>query len=237
MSYPREIRFVGLALVAVFLLGGIAAASASAAAFEATPSFPVKFTAKGGPGFLETKAGHRVACKESEGSGEVASATTVAKVEVKFKGCFAEGFPLLKCGTATAASGEITTKGIKGKPVDIDKAKTKAGILLEPEAELFAEFECEFSIIKEKVKVKGSVIGKVKDEDLNKFTKTLHLELKELKGTPEPNQVEEAGEKHVLLTKGEGTEPFEFEESGIQEAVLGETTTTALEGKEIKLIP
>jgi hypothetical protein len=240
MRCRRKIGSTALSLVAVLLLGGIATASASAATFEAKPSFPVKFTATGGAGLLQTAKGRTVSCKESTGSGEVASATAVSGVAVTFKGCFAEGLAVLKCtGTGNVAgSGEITTKPIKGEPVDIDKAHTKAGILLSPEGELFAEFKCEFStLVVETVKVKGSVIGKVKDTDVNKFTKELHLELIEVKGTPMPNQVEEAGEKHVLLTKGEGTEPFEFEESGIQESVPGTTTTTALEGKEIKLVP
>ncbi|MDX6589227.1 MAG: hypothetical protein QOI84_501, partial [Solirubrobacterales bacterium] len=68
----------------------------------------------------------------------------------------------------------------------------------------------------------------------------LNLEFKAKKGTPEPNQVEGAGEKHVLLTKGESGVPgqsFEFEESGIQEATVGETVIEMLEGKKIKLTP
>jgi hypothetical protein len=239
MRYPVKIKSLSLALVVAFLLGGIAAASASAAEFKAEPSFPVKFTASGGPGFLETAKGRVVTCTSTEGSGEVSGATEVKKVSVRFKGCFAEHVALLTCQSAGQGSGEIVTNSIKATPVDLNAGKTEAGLLLEPETAgaLFAEFKCEFGPIKETLKVKGSIIGKVPNAELNAFRETLHLEFNETKGTPTPNQVEGAGEKHVLLTKGEGTEPFEFEESGIQEAVPGTTATTALEGKKIKLVP
>jgi hypothetical protein len=238
MDRSRKLGRAGLALVAAFLLSGIAAASASAAEFNAEPSFPVKFTASGGPGFLETAKGRAVTCLETGGSGEVSSATEVKNVSVHFKECFAEHVALLKCGSGKV-SGEIVTNAIKARPVDLNAAHTEAGLLLEPETAggLFVEFKCEFGPVKETLKVKGSVIGKVPTAQLNEFRSSLALEFKETKGSPEPNLVEGAGEKHVLLTQGEGTEPFAFEESGIQELMAGSTTTTALEGKKIKLVP
>ncbi len=236
----RKIGSMGLSLVAVLLVGGIATASASAAKFEAEPSFPVNFTASGSAGLLQTAKGRTVACQNSAGSGAVAGASAVSGVEVTFTGCFAEGIKPLECTTAGQASGVIKTKAIKGTPVDIDKAHTKAGILLEPEEAggLFAEFNCKLgAAVNETLKVKGSIIAKVKDTDLNVFTKELHLELLAVKGSPVVSQVEETGERHVLLTEGSGTEVFAAEESGIQEAVPGTTTTSALEGKKIKLVP
>jgi hypothetical protein len=235
MRCPRKIGQMGLVLAAVSLLSGIAATTASAAKFEAEPSFPVKFTASGGPGFLETAKGRAVTCTSTEATGEVSGATEVKNVSVHFKECFAEHVALLKCGT----KGEIVTNKIKASPVDLNAAKTEAGLLLEPEAAggLFAEFNCELGPIKETLKVKGSIIGKVPTTELNEFRETLDLEFRETKGTPEPNQVEGTGEKHVLLTEGQGTEPFAFEESGIQELVPGTTATKALEGKKIKLVP
>lgn len=241
MSSPRSVGSMVLALVTAFLLSGIAAAGASAAKFEAEPSFPVKFTAKGGAGFLET-AGirHRsVTCTETEASGEVSSATEVKNVSVTFKGCFAEHLPLIKCKTKAKAEGEIVTNSIKAKPVNLDTLGKQVGLLFEPEVSgsLFAEFECKFGEIQETIKVKGSIIGKVPVTDLEKFTETLHLEFIQVAGMPLVSQVEGKGEKHVLLTEGEGTEPFAAEESGIQEAVPGSTTTTAQEEKKVKLIP
>ena len=234
----RKIGSMALSLVAVLLLGGIAAASASAATFEAKPSFPVKFTATGGPGLLQTVKPRHVSCVESTATGEVSGSGAVSGVKVTYKGCFAEGIKPLECNSAGAASGEIKTNAIKGSPVDIDAKHTKAGILLEPEGTVFAEFNCKLgAAVNETIKVEGSIIAKVKDTDLNKFTKELHLELIAVKGTPQPSQVEETGPKHVLLTSGSGSEVFAAEESGIQEAVPGTTTTTALEEKEIRLNP
>ncbi len=239
MIRSSRIRRVSLAFAAMLVLAGIATASASAAKFEAKPSFPVKFTASGGPGFLETAAGRVVTCTETAATGEVASSTEVKNLNVTFAGCFAEHLALLRCQTAGKAAGEISTKAVKATPVDLDAAHTEAGLLLEPEVSggLFAEFKCELGPIKETLRVKGSVIGKVPTAQLNEFRETLSLEFQETGGTPEPNQVEGAGEEHVLLTEGAGTEPFAFERSGIQEVLVGSTTTEALEGKQIKLVP
>jgi hypothetical protein len=234
----RKLGSMGLSLVAVLLLGGIATASASAAKFEAKPSFPVNFTASGNAGLLETVAGRRVSCTSSTGVGAVANGTEVSVSAVTFTGCFAEGIKPLECTTTGQASGVIKTNPIKGSPVDIDKAHTKAGILLEATAGVFTEFNCKLgAFVNENIKVEGSIIANVKATDLNVFTKELHLELLAVKGSPVVSQVEEAGAKHVLLTSGTGTEVFAAEESGIQEAVPGTTTTTAQEGKEIKLVP
>src|SRR5690242_1936 len=112
MSSPVKLRLGVVALATALALAAVSAASASAASFEASPSFPVKFTASGGAGFLETVGGRAVTCLKTEGSGEVGSATEVKSVTVRFKECFAEHLPILKCGTAGAASGEIVTNAI-----------------------------------------------------------------------------------------------------------------------------
>lgn len=239
MKFPVKLRVAGIALAAAFAFAAFSASGASAASFEAQPSFPVKFTANGGAGFLETVGGHVVTCLDTEGSGEVASATEVRNVTVRFKECFAEHLPLLTCGTAGAASGEIVTNAIKATPVDLDAAHSEAGLLLEPSTSggLFATFGCVLGPVQETLKVKGSVIGKVPTAELNQFRESLNLEFKATAGNPEPNLVEGTGSPHVLLTQGEGAQPFAYETSGIQELVPGEATTTALEGKKIKLVP
>jgi hypothetical protein len=226
-----------LAIASLFSVLAVAPASAAELRFE--PSFPVNLTLSSSVGFLDTAAGRVITCQAGQGSLEVASATELKNAAITFKGCFAERVALLSCQSAGQGSGEIVTNSIKATPVDLNAAKTEAGLLLEPETAggLFAEFKCEFGPIKETLKVKGSIIGKVPNAELNEFRETLHLEFNETKGTPTPNQVEGKGEKHVLLTKGEGTEPFEFEESGIQEAVSGTTTLTVQEGKRVKLVP
>jgi hypothetical protein len=241
MRYPQKIGKVGLALVAMLLLGAMSAGTASAAKFEASPSFPLKFTGKGGAGLLETKGGHSVTCTSAEASGEISGATAIAGVSVRFKGCFAEHLPALPCTTSGKASGEIWTNTIVGKPVNLDTLGVQVGLLLEPSAGAFAEFTCKSSVgpipVEEEVTVTGSLIGQFKTTQLNEFRSTLNLEFVQAKGVQAWTQVEGAGASHFLLTEGEGTAPFAPEQSGVGEAVPGETTTTALEGKQIKVVP
>lgn len=226
-----------MALVAMLLLGAIGAGPASAAEFAASPGFPVKFTGTGSVGFLETEAGRSVTCTEGQASGEVGS-STAAKASVVFKGCHAEHLPLLACTSSGRASGEIATKALKGTPVNVDAGQEEVGILLQPESgSVLAEFTCSLGPVKETITVTGSVIGKIPNAELGEPRSTLHLEFKAVKGAQEYTQVEEAGAEHVLMTEGKGTEPFEAEKSGINEAVPGSTTLTAEAGGQIEVIP
>jgi hypothetical protein len=224
----------------MLLLSAIAAGVASAAKFEAKPSFPVKFTGEGKVGLLETKKGHSVTCTSAKASGEVSGAEVVANVSVAFKGCFAEHVPALPCTTAGHASGEIVTNAITGKLVNLDPLGAQVGILLEPASgEVFAEFSCENSAlsVKETLKVTGSVIGQVKTTELNEFRSSLDLEFAQAAGVQAWTQVGGSGPSYFLLTQGEGTAPFAAEQSAVGEAAPGTTTVTALEGKQIKVVP
>lgn len=226
-----------MALVAMSLLGAISAGAASAAKFEAEPSFPVKFSGKGGIGLLETKAGRSVTCTETLATGSLVTGAE-AEANVRFKGCFAEHLPLLTCTTTGSVSGEITTNKIKATPIDLNASHTEAGLLMEPASgTVFAEFHCTLGPVNETLTVTGKVIGKVPTAELNQFRPTLNLEFKGLKGAQEFTQVEGTGTSDVLMTEGKGTEPFAAEESSISESVPGETTLTALESKQVKLVP
>lgn len=244
MRYPAKIRGLSVALVAVLLLGAIAASSASAARFEAKPAFPVKFSGEGKVGLLETKGGHSVTCTGAKASGEVSSESAVANVSVVFQGCFAEHISgvALPCTTSGRASGEVATNLIAGRPIDLDPLHVQVGLLLEPASgEVFAEFVCQSTNssipVKETLTVTGAVIGQVKTTDLNEFRSTLDLEFVQAGGVQAWTQAEAAGAQHFLMTKGEGTAPFAAEQSAVGEAAPGTTTTTALEGKQIKLVP
>lgn len=235
MRYPRKIGRVGLALVAMLLLGAVSAGSASAAEFAASPSFPVKFSGEGSVGLLETQAGRSVTCAEGEASGAAESSGS-ASASVVFKGCHAEHFPLLSCTSAGRASGEIATVQMKGTPVNV--TSSEVGILLQPASgEVMAEFKCSLGPISETLIVRGAVIGKVPNGELNSFRSTLHLEFKAVKGTQEYTKHLGSTSSFFLTTEGKGTEPFAAEQSGINEAVPGSTTLTALEGKQLKVIP
>lgn len=243
MRYPAKIGGLGLALAAVLLLGAIAAGTASAAKFEAKPGFPVKFSGEGKVGLLETKGGHSVTCLRAEASGEVSGEHAVANVSVAFKECAAEHLApqALPCSSGTV-SGEIVTKPIAGEPVDLDPLHAQAGLLLRPQSgEVFAEFVCQSTSpsipVKETLKVTGSLIGQVKTTDLNEFRKTLDLEFVQGSGIQAWRQIEATGAEHTLMTEGTGTAPFAAEQSAVGEAAPGTTTTTALGGAEIKLVP
>lgn len=218
----------------------LAAAGASAAEFKAS-AFPVSFTASGGAGFLETESGDTVECREATGSGELASAHSVAKVSIRFKGCkaylVAHVGELLSChSTAPAgAEEEIVTDQIKGQAVDVNAALTEAGILLSPESgEPFAEFACKGSGVSAGVKVKGSIIGKVVSP-LKTKSKEVRLEFALVKPVPfgTPTLGEYFGEpsgKAKLETSVEGTPE---QGSGIEEAVHGSTVTRSEQEVEV----
>lgn len=243
MRYPLKIGSLGLVLAAMLLLGAIGAGVASAAKFEAKPGFPVKFTGKGGVGLLETKSGKSVTCTSGEASGEVSGATAVANVSVVFKGCFAERLStaLLPCTTAGKASGEIATNAIVGKPVNLDTLGVQVGLLLEASSGVFAEFTCKSTLpqipVEEDLTVTGEVIGQFKTTQVNEFRKSLNLEFVQANGVQAWTQIEGAGTQYFLETAGEGAIKFGPEQSAVGEAVAGETTTTALEGKELKVVP
>jgi hypothetical protein len=243
MRFPVRIGSIGLALVAMLLLSVIAAGAASAAEFKAEPSFPVKFTASGGAGLLETVGKKSVTCTETEGGGEVSGPTAVANVSVTFKGCFAEHLSsvAVPCTTSGKEPGEIVTNAIKGIPVDLDPLHVQAGLLLEPASgTTFATFVCTGKgglPIEETLTVTGSLIGQVKTTQLNEFRSTLNLEFVQASGVQAWTQVEATGPQHVLLTEGKGSLNFAAEQSAVGEAAPGTTTTTALEGKKVKLVP
>jgi hypothetical protein len=237
-------RIAGLfALVALLALSGLGAAGASAAEFKAT-AFPVSFTASGGKGFLETESGDTVECREATGTGELASAHTVAKVSVHFKGCkaylVAHVGELLSChsvapGSPVGGAEEIITDQVKGQAVDVNSALTEAGILLSPETgESFAEFVCAGSAVQADVKVRGSIIGKVVSP-LKTKSKEVRLEFALVKPAPfgTPVIAEYFGEPHgqaKLETSVEGTPE---QGAGIEEETHGTTVTRSEQEVEV----
>ncbi|MGE5527148.1 MAG: hypothetical protein ACM3Q9_00615 [Methanosarcina sp.] len=230
MRYPRKIGVLGLALVAMLMLGVVAAGAASAAEFKANPSFPVNFTGSGKVGLLETKGGRSVTCAETKVNTGAVVSSEEATATVVFEGCFAEHVALLTCQSGSV-SGQIVAK-VKATPIDLNSAHTEAGLLLEPASGTqFASFHCVLGPVNEELIVTGSVIGKVPNAQLNEFRTTLNLEFKATLGAQEYTQVEGTGTPHVLMTEGKGTEPFAAEESGISEAVPGTTTLTATAGQ------
>jgi len=181
------------------------------------------FTSKGKAGetyLLETVGGHKVQCKSLENKGELTGPKTDI-VTVTFDECTTEGF---KCQSAGAKEGEIVVKNARSKLVYIKHEVTKqVGIALEPAVAggLFVEFKCNTPIIKETIKVKGSVIGVI--EPINTWVvppAEFTLTFSQAAGVQKPTEYEEEvggvwkKVPDFLETKGEGLIAFGYEQSG-----------------------
>jgi hypothetical protein len=216
----KRIRIIGLALVAVLALSAVVASAASAALPEFVASkFPVKFTLTSGAGLLETVGGRQVKCTSDSGSGEILNAKETKNTVVKFKGCTAKGpFGTLECQSGST-KGEIVTKKVKGLLVYDNKAEKKAAILGEGEetGAFFAEFTCTGVLVEEKMKVKGNALGLI--TPVNTKSTLLKISATMSKGKPTDLAYEtDAGVKGTAKTetKGEGSEAFGYEESGLE---------------------
>jgi hypothetical protein len=144
--------------MAVFAISAVVSAPAYALP-EFKPSTKQKFTGKQvGSGTLENTAGEKVSCTGGGGPGEIASATLVAKVVVKFTGCSSSGQECLSSG---ASAKEIRTKTLKGELGEEKTGKVTVEGLEAETGKTEAEFECSPSFFKVKIKVTGGVICKV----------------------------------------------------------------------------
>jgi hypothetical protein len=160
---------MGLALVAVFALSAVVAASAMAEKPEFSPAEGNAFTTAGGAAKFEQKEGiAAVTAEKSEGKGEVQNAK---------EGTFDELYlgtkaPLAgKCtGLNDTVVGSVLAKG-KFKIGYLDAAKTKVGVVFKVEP---VHFECEKLITL--ITVEGAAIGVI--TPLNTKTKTFTATLK-----------------------------------------------------------
>lgn len=229
MKRVRSIKVWGLALMAMLVLSGIAAASASATQPKASGA-PATFSGTGGAGKLETvEPTHTVSCTGNTSAGEINSETSVKGVRVIFTGCTASGpFGInLTCTSAGAKSGEIQTVPLKGELVYLVSGSSRAGMDLKPESgSTFASFTCTGFLVSENISVAGSVIGEI--TPVNTATNKFTLTFKQSKGIQEfQSYLNPSGcsaVKDVLSTSGSGSETF----GPLQSAVEGtETVTTS----------
>ncbi|MGH2864524.1 MAG: hypothetical protein ACRDJX_04660 [Solirubrobacteraceae bacterium] len=161
----KRIKIIGLALVAVFALSAVVAASASAALPEFVPgAAKTKFTSKSGESFLEASK-QVIKCKSDTNKGELVGTTKKEDtVTVTFLGC--ESLTLKAKCQNTTTKGKIVTNLLVSLLGYINAAKKEVGLSLSPKTAggLFAEFEC--AEVKVKVgegtgKGGNSVIGRV----------------------------------------------------------------------------
>jgi len=219
-----RIRIIGLALVAVFAMGAIASASASAMELEYTAHSSNKIE-KGiqvGEGELETKAGRDVKCTGgSTTAGEIVTSKIATVKSVIFTGCKSTKFGGGSC--QNGAKGVITTNELTSElvyPVGTRMLHTQAAVVFKPKNATggFVTFTCETLIGTETLKVTGSLVCHI--EPVNAAASkiaTLKCTRSATKGVQDLVEYEnEAGAvtKGVFLeTTGTGPEPFGPEQS------------------------
>lgn len=144
-------------LVAMFAIGALASASASAALpeFKSGYKFPIPFTAKSNSVTLNIKGGGAYLCKTSTTTGEITGPKEVAKVIIKFNGengC--SGF----C-KQPVHEGWWETKELKGRIGYLNKGFRTVGLLLEGTVEPFAK--CNTPLFGGPEKLIGAIIGEL----------------------------------------------------------------------------
>jgi len=236
MKRMHSIRALGLALVAVFLIGAVAAGSASASQPKFEPegkTFPVSFSASGGASKLETLGGTEVSCKaNSVTGGEIANEHAVKKIVIKYTGCTAF-FGFATCTTSGQSSGTIVTNALEGELEYIGASKNEVGVAFWPTAgkakgTAFATFGCGGTTVSVKNGTNnGGVVCKI--TPLNTFTTTSTLACSQTKGMQNPgaywNPSGCAEVKDFLESEGTGgIAPFSLQESAVEGSA---TVTTA----------
>jgi hypothetical protein len=182
-------------LVAVFAVGAVASASASAAGVEFTV-YPNAFTSKPvGTGRLETKSKDTVECGVASGSGKITGAKALAVSTGKL-------------AMMTEPDGELVHYGKAGG--------SETAIDLKPAGEGgFPEFKCKEQAIK--VHARGSFLCAI--TPVNRKTKNFTVNCKEKAGVQEPIEFENAkGEKVKSLLETEGRENlplWEWQQTGL----------------------
>jgi hypothetical protein len=242
MKRMHSIRALGLALVAVFLLGAVAAGSASASQPTFEPegkTFPVSFSAKGTGGRLETVGGTEVKCTGTSVTGaEIANEHAVKKIKITYTGCTAF-FGIASCTTSGQASGTIVTNELEGELEYIGASKNEVGVWFWPKAgktkgTAFATFGCGGTTVTVRNGTNnGGVVCGI--SPLNTFTTTSTLTCSQTKGVQKPvsywNPSGCAEVKDFLESEGTGgIAPFALQQSAV------EGTSTVTTASKVKIV-
>jgi hypothetical protein len=123
----RSLRLLGIVMLAVCLVSGIAASTASA--MKITYSGSGRFAITAGEDKTETVGGDQLTCKGNAGTGQLGkSPATTAELTVSFRGCEALG---KKCTSSGGTPGLLDTVKLLATFGDIE-AKKIGGALLKP---------------------------------------------------------------------------------------------------------
>lgn len=160
--------------VAVFALGMLASASASAAlpefSLRVRETFPVSYSGTGGSAFWES-SGYEFTCTTTTMTGTIAGAKTVTGTTLIFNGCKVEG---KKCRSEGSENNEqIRAEHLAGTLVYLSKTAKTVGIDFKPET---GEFFTHLTCFGGGSKVRGSVIMAITSVNTlaNHFTLTVH---------------------------------------------------------------
>lgn len=245
MKRMRNLKTMGLALVAVFLLGAVAAAGASAS----TPEFKaegevagITFTGSGGAGYLITKDGaHKVECSSNEHSGgKIKDANETEGTVVTFKGC-KDAASGVSCNSAGKAAGTIVTTTVNGELVYWGPEKNKAGIWLKPASgSTFATFSCVFFGSGTEITVTGGVVGQIGTINKSVTNNTLSFQVVEPKAgefAQEPRfywgQANCANEVLDVLTSSGKAIGFGSGYAAIESAISGSSSIVTSKAVEV----
>lgn len=183
----KRIKLLGIALMAVFALGVIAAASASAAEPtkvlpEPTVKEPLKFTSKGGKGTLLTVGNNEVVCQSATDKGEFTS-PNLGPVTVLFEGCKAK-VPIIGTAPCKGEGDNKETILFKGEghywlALLSEKLVAALVILFNKSQGTIVHFTCEALGQKQLIIVEGCAASLAEPtEKLTKITKDVFKELK-----------------------------------------------------------
>jgi hypothetical protein len=166
-------RGVLAALLTIFVLGGLASASASAALPEFVPgvkeSLPATFKVVGGSATWHV-SGSSWVCSGLTASGTISATKTVTGTKIVFTTCFFErSGGKVWCTTKGAEKGEIRTEALEGTLVYISKAAKTVGIDFKPQSGTsLGGFNC----LTGETEIRGSVVLPITSVNLrtSKFT-------------------------------------------------------------------
>jgi hypothetical protein len=231
MKYLKSLSLAALAALAVMVVVGGGAASASEPKAEPTAPnvFPVPFHGHGEAGSLLTTSNRSVECKTSVSWGEISSASTIQNAVVTFNECTAF-FGFASCTSAGEPAGSIKTNPLHGTLVYLETNNSKKGLLLKPASgTVFASFNCGGTTIT----VSGEVLAELVAKNHNEYT----LHFRRLSNAhPDPaSYLSNVGCKHTSTTEKltatghGGVSPFAVSPAGISATqTISLTKPTAL---------
>lgn len=169
-------------------------------------SFPIDFTASGGPVTAALTGFDTVVhCSDSEGGGEITGPRSTVSDYI-FTGCETEGGSKggAQCKSTGADAKEIKAEAVEADLVYVSQAKHEVGMLLNPDGGVYMNFECGGEL----VEASGPFLSPV--GPINKVVTSFTASLSRSGAVQTPNEYENAlGEKRSAIPMGKrGANPL-----------------------------